>query len=70
MASVGVALLARDTDGARFRTAEGVLALTFWGDRILRVTMLREGAERAADVALVGKPATVAWTLDQEADRY
>jgi alpha-D-xyloside xylohydrolase len=63
-------LLARNPDGATFRTAQGVLAVTFWGDRILRVTMLREGAERTPDLALVGKPAMVAWTLDQEGDRY
>lgn len=68
--SAGVALLARDDTGLRFRTDQGVLVLTLWGDRILRVTMLREGAERTPDVALVGAPARVAWTLDEQADRY
>lgn len=69
-ADQGTTLLAKTPTGATFRTAQGVLALTVWGDRILRVTMLREGAERMPDLALVGAPAKVAWTLDQQAERY
>lgn len=68
--STGVALLGRDASSARFRTDQGILVLTVWGDRILRVTMLREGAERTPDLALVGTPGKTAWTLDEQADRY
>lgn len=66
----GATLLTQNSTGATFRTAQGVLALTVWGDRILRVSMLREGAERTPDLALVGQPAKVAWTLDQQPERY
>ncbi|RSV32317.1 glycoside hydrolase family 31 protein [Sphingomonas sp. ABOLE] len=69
-AAEGATLLAQTSTGASFRTAQGVLALTLWGDRILRVTMLREGAERTPDLALVGQPAKTSWTLDQQPDRY
>ncbi len=70
MAAEGATLLAKTADGATFRTAQGVLVVTVWGDRIARVTLLREGAERTPDLALVGQPARIAWTLDQQAERY
>lgn len=69
-AAEGATLLAQNPTGASFRTAQGVLALTIWGDRIVRVSLLREGAKRMPDLALVGQPAKTAWTLDQQPDRY
>lgn len=69
-ATAGATLLSRNPTGAAFQTAQGVLVLTFYGDRALRVTMLREGAERTPDLALASDPGKVAWTLDERADRF
>lgn len=69
-AAEGTTLLSRNPTGAAFQTAQGVLVLTLWGDRTVRVTMLRDGAERTPDLALASDPGKVAWTLDQQADRF
>lgn len=66
-----VTVLDRDATGVRFRVPRGSLAVTFWGDRIARVTMVPAGAVRTMpDLALVGQPARVAWTLQQGDGRY
>lgn len=69
-AAEGTTLLSRNPTGAAFQTAQGVLVLTLWGDRTVRVTMLRDGAERTPDLALASDPGKVAWTLDQQAERF
>jgi alpha-D-xyloside xylohydrolase len=61
----------RGANGVLFKVPGGKLAITVWGDRIVRVvagvdipTAMPNGP------AVLGAPATVAWTLGEEAGRF
>ncbi|KQU47521.1 alpha-glucosidase [Sphingomonas sp. Leaf339] len=69
-ASGRLALTDRNSDGASFRIPEGVLRITFWGDRIVRVTVSKTAETPAAGMAVIGAPAKVAWTMAEEVQRF
>ena len=64
------ALMAKSAEGASFRVHDGVLRITFWGDRIVRVTVSKTDAAIATGLAVVGSPQRVAWTMADEPTRY
>ncbi len=66
------ALEQKTATGARFRVPGGVLRVTVWGDRAIRVTVgaAAQGAEIDPGLAVLGTPAAVSWTMTQDADRF
>ncbi len=70
-ASGNATLQAKTANGASFRIPEGILQVTVWGDRTMRVTISGPGAAAIPNgPAVLGTPARVAWTLADEAERY
>ncbi|GGC14496.1 hypothetical protein GCM10011494_36660 [Novosphingobium endophyticum] len=72
VSQAAVALTARDSAGVSFRVAQGTMRITFWGDRIARVSVDKESNKAASgrDLAVIGAPRPVAWTIAEEAGRY
>ncbi len=66
----GAVLAAKTAQGASFRVPDGVLRITFWADRVVRVTVSRTDAVIAPGLAVIGAPHGVAWTMTDEAGRY
>ncbi|TCP66981.1 TIM-barrel domain-containing protein [Sphingomonas sp. PP-CE-1G-424] len=61
----------KTSDGARFGVPGGVLRVTVWGERAIRVTVgAAEAAELDIGLAVLGTPARVPWTITEDADRF
>ncbi len=66
----GAVLAARTAEGASFRVPDGMLRVTIWADRVVRVTVSRTNETIAPGLAVIGTPRGVAWTMAEEAGRY
>jgi alpha-D-xyloside xylohydrolase len=57
--------------GVRFRIPDGVMQLTVWNDRTVRVTVSKAALTDIGNgPAVLGAPGRVAWTVTEEADRF
>ena len=66
-----VTVLTKTPQGATFRIPGGILSVVIWGDRIARVSLCKDGRTcEFSDLAIIGTPARVAWTMAAEPDRF
>ncbi|MDP1027024.1 glycoside hydrolase family 31 protein [Sphingomonas sp. KR1UV-12] len=56
--------------GARFRIPEGVMQVTPWGNRAIRVTVSKVAEQIGNGPAVLGGPQSTAWTMTEEPDRF